>query len=489
MPFTHYDPAAHSLASLTQAILVNGTGITLVSDAIDLKYGTFNYYEEGAATSVSFYDGSLPLNIGAGLLLTSGDASPELTNTSSSYGRAFDDSSLSGSDIDPQLQAIATAAFSGAGSIRDASILTFQIQVTDPSVQSIRFDLVFASDEYPEYADSTFVDIGAVLVNDLNYALFNNQTSQPLSVIQTNIDLGNFINNQEGALPIEYDGVSNLLTVIAPVQQGINTIKIGVADTGDQAYDSGLFVSNVQGVGYTGGGLAQVVDVTTGSLDSPIIVDEGTIVYQLPSTVPYSSFYFDADDSGDKTIIGGADNYIETSFGFSVSELLNAFYEPFNALTQTNSLTLLTPLGQQSLVGVDLVLFEDGAYALDTLAGGKTWQAFSLIKAAFGAAPDQSLLSQWVKTAQDSADFNALAETFLNTYAPAGFTTEALVSHLLQIYSGAAPTEETLDNALAYLSSLGLDADAEILAFAAENLVDTTGFAGSIQPLDLGYFI
>ena len=49
--------------------------------------------------------------------------------------------------------------------------------------------------------------------------------------------------------------------------------------------------------------------------------------------------------------------------------------------------------------------------------------------------------------------------------------------------------EETLDNALAYLSSQGLDADAEILAFAAENLVDTTGFAGSIQPLDLGYFI
>lgn len=33
---------------------------------------------------------------------------------------------------------------------------------------------------------------------------------------------------------------------------------------------------------------------------------------------------------------------------------------------------------------------------------------------------------------------------------------------------------------LAYLSSLGLDADAAIRAFA-ENLVDTTGFAGSIS--------
>lgn len=493
MPFTLYDPAVHTPANLVNAIILNNTGISLVPGAIDLKYGTiYDYYSEtpGAEkSSISFYNGSLPLNIGAGLLLTSGNGAPPLTNTSSSYGRSFNDSSLYGSELDPQLQAIANAAFSGAGNIRDASILTFQVQVTDPSVQSVRFDLVFGSDEYPEYADSSFVDIGAVLVNDLNYALFNGQPNQPLSVIKTNLNLGNFIDNQNGVLPIEYDGVSKPLTVIAPVQQGLNVIKIGVADTGDQAYDSGLFVANLQGVGYTGGGLAQVVDITSASLDKPISVEAGNIVYQIPQTIAEAFFTFSPDNPGDTTILGKADTFIKALFDFSVGQVLDAFYDPFNALSETNSLTLATPFGQQALVGADLVLFKDAAFGLDTLAGGNTWQAYTILKAAFGANPDQNLLSAWVKVAQDVSTFSDLASVFLHHYAPVGFTTQDLVSHLLNVFTGTAPSAEVLDNAMSFLAGQGLNTDAAILAFAAENLVDTTGFAGSIQPLDLGYFI
>jgi len=498
MAYTHYDPTIHTPDSLTQALIVNGTGISLVPGAIDLKYGTYSSSDD-AGTSISFYDGALPLNIGAGLLLTSGDGSPSDSNTTSNYTRSFDNMSEYGNDIDPQLQAIATAAFSGAGQIRDASILTFQIQVSDPGVKSVRFDLVFGSDEYPEYANSSYVDIGAVLVNDANYALFNNAADQPLSVTKTNLTAGNFYNNttlsydyfigDPVTLPIEYDGVSKPLTVIAPVQQGINTIKVGVADTGDKAYDSGLFVSNVQGVGYTGGGLAQVVEVTEGSLDDPIEIESGTLVYEVPATVPFSSFSFGADDTGDKTIIGNAASYIETYFDYSVADLLNAFYDPFSALSQTNALTLLTPQGQQSLVGADLVLFKDGAYALDTMPGGKTWEAYSLIDTAFGAGPDKALLSEWVKIAQDSADFTALADAFLDKYAPEGFTTQDLITHLLGVFNGVTPSEALINEAMSLISSQGLDSDAEILAFAAENLFDSTGFSGSIQELDPSFFL
>lgn len=333
------------------------------------------------------------------------------------------------------------------------------------------------------------MDIGAAFINDVNYALFNNDVTQPLSVIQTNLDLGNFFNNQDGSFPIEYDGVSKLLTVIAPVQQGTNNIKIAVADTGDQAYDSGLFISNFQGTGYSGGGLAQVVEVTSGSLAQPLTVDLGNIVYQIPDTIEEISFLFNPSTTGDKTIIAGADNYLQAFFDFSVQNLLNAAYDSFNELNQTNSLTLVTPYGQQSLVGADLVLFNDAAFALDTLAGGKTWQAYALIKAAFGTGPDQTLLSQWVKAAQDVGSITELASEFLDTYAPVGFTSQDLVGHLLQVLSGAVPTQEAITNALSFLATEGYDTSEEILAYVAENIVDMSGVEGNILSLDLGFFI
>ena len=46
-------------------------------------------------------------------------------------------------------------------------------------------------------------------------------------------------------MPIEYDGVSATLKIIAPIHTGENTITIGIADTGDHVYDSGIFISNL----------------------------------------------------------------------------------------------------------------------------------------------------------------------------------------------------------------------------------------------------
>lgn len=490
MPYTLYDPSVHTLENLTQAIMVPNTGISLAPGTVTLKYGTsseYDYwtYEYSDTTSVSFYDGSLPLNIGSGLLLTSGDGAPPESNTSTSYGVSFSDGYASGDEVDAQLQAVASAAFSGAGSIRDASILTFQIQVSDPNVQSVRFNVVFGSDEYPEYADSTFVDIGAVLVNDVNYALFNGESSQPLSVLQTNIDLDNFNDNQSGALPIEYDGVSKLLTVIAPVQQGLNTIKIGVADTGDQIYDSGLFIANLEGVGYTGGGLSKVIDVTGGSITTGL----GNLVYQLPDDVSKTAFTFDTTNIGDKTIIGDQDDYIQAFFDFSVSEVLGYSYSPFNELNQANSLTLETPYGTQSFVGADMMIFNDAAFALDTFKGGETWQAFSLLKIAFGTDPTSDMLSQWLKTAIDTDTLTDLASAFLDAYAPASFAPENLVAYLYQVITGTAPAAGVATSLTSFLAGLGYDTNAEILAFAAENYADTSAIEGYVLPVDPSYFI
>ncbi len=256
--FTEYNTDLNTPSDLVNAILGNSAGI-----AVDFA----SIHFVGSGGQVSFYDGSLaPLGIGQGILLTSGDGTPETTNTATNYG------STVGMGGDSDLDAALQAAGMGAGT-QDATYLEFSFTVTDPSIKSITFDLVFGSEEYPEYADD-IVDIAGVFVNGTNSSLFNNDPSRPLSFLQKNIDDGYFLDNQGGSYPIEYDGISVPLSIVAPVNQGVNTIKIAIADTSDSILDSGLFISNLKGSTQTGGGIVVPGNKTPVAADDQVSVRE-----------------------------------------------------------------------------------------------------------------------------------------------------------------------------------------------------------------------
>ena len=167
---------------------------------------------------------------------------------------------------DADLTSTAAAAFSGAGATRDASVLEFTVTVVGDAIDGISFDIVFGSEEYPEYSNTSFVDVAIIYINGKNVALFNDNPTTPLSVIQQSLSSGNFLNNSSGAFATEWDGFSKVLTVRSALNKGENTIKIGVADTGDYAYDSGLYVSNIKllNQGATGGGVLSVVNGDNG---------------------------------------------------------------------------------------------------------------------------------------------------------------------------------------------------------------------------------
>ncbi|MBO9471916.1 choice-of-anchor L domain-containing protein [Shimia sp. R10_1] len=205
-------------------------------------------------------DGFVPL--GEGFFLSSGGL-PGDSNTQPEFSVEH------GEPGDSDLDAVATSAFGGAGATQDASVLEFNLNVMDPNTDGISFDLVFGSEEFPEYSSSSFVDVAAVFVNGQNVALFNDDPTTPLSVIDKNLINENFIDNTGGAFPIEWDGFSQVLTVRAALDAGENTIKIGVADTGDGVLDSGLFVTNIEllGGGATGGGVLIVNDGSDGDDD------------------------------------------------------------------------------------------------------------------------------------------------------------------------------------------------------------------------------
>ena len=198
--FTEY--AGTGDTTLTNALLAPSSGISIVGPV------TLNQSGPGA---VSFYDGSLaPLGIGAGLLLTSGTV-PGLSNTVGWFGQ--DNSGTTGfNNGDADINAVVNTVFNTIS--YDATTLDFNFTIADPQATSISFDLVFGSDEYPEWVDQ-FVDSAIVMVNGVNYALFNHDPMHPLSVISSNLTAGYFQDNTTNAFPIEYDGVSHLLKIVA----------------------------------------------------------------------------------------------------------------------------------------------------------------------------------------------------------------------------------------------------------------------------------
>lgn len=219
--------------TLAQTLFQSSTGISLVA-------GSVSYTGANAASSVfdSLSLGGAVIS-GPGILLTSGDGTPPLSNTLSGYTQN------NGQPGDAELTTIVQNAFPTAGATQDATVLSFKVNAA-AGIKSVVFDVVFGSDEYSEYSDSQFVDIAAILVNGSNAAFFGGDTKKPLSILDKN--LGYFQNNEgNGAIAFEYDGISNKLTVIAKVHEGVNDIKIAIADTGDSILDSGLFVANIRG--------------------------------------------------------------------------------------------------------------------------------------------------------------------------------------------------------------------------------------------------
>jgi len=202
-------------ATIVDAVMAATPGLTIDYNSVVVV---------GGPSSVGYYDGSLsPLGIGAGLLITSGT----MPGTSNTVGWFGVDNGMNG---DPALDAVINPIF--ATQSYDATSISFDFTVTDPSITGISFNIVFGTDEYPEWVDQ-FVDIAVVLVNGVNVAYFGNDPNAPLSVISQNLAAGYFIDNGSGNLPIEYDGVSNVLTVFAPVHLGVNSITIDGGDGND----------------------------------------------------------------------------------------------------------------------------------------------------------------------------------------------------------------------------------------------------------------
>lgn len=249
IPFPGAAPQGLTSSSLAVAVQDLNSGLTaqdlaqaLVGPGIAVTNATFTGdLSAGGLFSNGVADG---LGIESGVILSSGAISNAVgpndsDNTTTSFGTPGD------SDLDALIPQ----------STNDAAVLEFTITSPEPQL-TLRY--VFASEEYNEFANSNFNDVFAFLVDEEDIALVPN-TTIPVSI--NNVNAGNpvgtnpnnpqfFVNNDPSDLgtptpfETEFDGFTVVLSTVAatvPVNQPV-TVKIAIADAGDTAFDSAVFL-------------------------------------------------------------------------------------------------------------------------------------------------------------------------------------------------------------------------------------------------------
>ena len=138
----------------------------------------------------------------------------------------------------------ALSAISG-GETQDAASLTLDFI---PTSTHLSVNFVFGSEEYDEYVGSQYNDVAGIFVNGVNCAVINkgfDTVPTTVNAINANVNTLQYVENSAGDRDAQADGTTTLLQCKADVVAGqTNSIKIAIADTGDSALDSWLFVQH-----------------------------------------------------------------------------------------------------------------------------------------------------------------------------------------------------------------------------------------------------
>lgn len=284
---------------------------------------------QGAANAVGFFNHAQDvIGMERGIIMTTGRAVSQGANFGAeANGSDFASNFAGGAVSDPDVASIASP-----NNTLDVAKYTITFV---PISDTLRFNYVWASEEYPEYACSSFNDVFGFFIsgpgingpyqnNGENIALIPGTT---LPVTINNVNSGNVgangtlsnctppngslafsafynNNNNSGNQPV-YDGFTTVLTaevVVIPCET--YTIKLVIADASDSAFDSGVFL---EAKSFGTGSLD--IEVATVSLDGSVAegCESGTITFSYPNPV-------EADTPIDYTILGTAENGIDYLF-------------------------------------------------------------------------------------------------------------------------------------------------------------------------------
>jgi Hint domain len=216
-----------STTASQMANAIFGDGITLTGASYSGPTASKAIYNNGQLSP-----GVVPST--TGVILSAGNAADFIQSNGDPNRSAGTSTNRAGTDNNPLFNALAgTNTF-------DAVWLNVDF-IPTTNVMTMRF--VLASEEYPEYATSQFNDVVGVWVNGtlVPIGVGNGQAgvANINAVNQPNLN----ISNTNDVYSTEMDGFTVTLTLKMVVNPGIvNSIRIGIADTSDTAFDSNLLI-------------------------------------------------------------------------------------------------------------------------------------------------------------------------------------------------------------------------------------------------------
>jgi len=214
-----------------------------------------------------------------------------------------------------------------------------------PTSDTVRFNYVFASEEYPEYSCSSFNDVFGFFISGPGISGPFSNDAENIALIpdsDTYVSINNlhpedscpavneeYYNPNNGSSQPTYDGYTDVFTaeaIVVPCEE--YTIKLVIADKGDTAFDSGVFLQ-----AKSFGSPSLDIDIVTASLDGAVVEGcaDGVITIALPNPV-------ETDLPLDYEIFGDAENGVD-----------------FELIPQG----LFIPAGESEIT-VPLIAFEDG---------------------------------------------------------------------------------------------------------------------------------
>jgi len=234
----------------------------LAGDGVIIVPGSVSY--TGASVALGTFTGGYDATgLNAGVILSSGSVSNINPGAAPNYNTSDSTTMANGAQGDADLDALVN------GFTQDAAVLEFDFQVTDQNASVLRFDYVFASEEYNEYVYSGFNDVFAFFIKEknnpnssyINYALVPG-TRNPVAIDNVNggnpygtnashpeLFVNNDLNDGGGTVPTEADGLTKVLELAAPVTPGtVYHMKVVIGDRNDAFYDSWVLIKKLQAV-------------------------------------------------------------------------------------------------------------------------------------------------------------------------------------------------------------------------------------------------
>ncbi|NWF61631.1 MAG: PEP-CTERM sorting domain-containing protein [Fischerella sp.] len=225
-------------------ITTTGNGNDLVNSILGSGITVSNVTYNGYPTASGLFTDGLSSGIGIdkGIILTTGNANLAV-GPNNQDGATGSNSFPGDADLNSLIPGFNTY---------DAAVLEFDFEST---TGDLFFNYVFASEEYNEYANSSFNDVFGFFLDGVNIALIPGTTT-PVSI--NNVNGGNplgtnpknpqyYINNDlsDGGpfFNIQYDGFTKVFTAqVKGLSAGKHNIKLAIADAGDSILDSAVFI-------------------------------------------------------------------------------------------------------------------------------------------------------------------------------------------------------------------------------------------------------